>query len=229
MSTDADLLRQRTRALGGETVYVVFDASAAWADRRGAVTHALAVYAQALLTFHANNLVRFVAQRDGRPRVFDALPADATECRVESLVDVALLHSCKQKRALPTRIVVVTATPITSFVAGMNGAFAAQKLETVVDVVDLSALGSPELVQVTQLTQGIYLRPQRSVASDLMQLVPDVATRQSLAPPPRPAVDLRAECFCHRLPVKTGYVCSVCLAVYCQVERTCPSCNVAVM
>lgn len=50
----------------------------------------------------------------------------------------------------------------------------------------------------------------------LHPLLPDPWARHSLVPPADAAVDFRAACFCHRRVVDIGYVCSVCLSIFCE-------------
>ena len=38
-------------------------------------------------------------------------------------------------------------------------------------------------------------------------------------------VDYRAACFCHRQLVDVGFVCSVCLSIYCRVSPICTTCH----
>lgn len=39
------------------------------------------------------------------------------------------------------------------------------------------------------------------------------------------AVDFRAACFCHHKTVSVGYVCSVCLSIFCHPKRRCDTCR----
>jgi hypothetical protein len=39
------------------------------------------------------------------------------------------------------------------------------------------------------------------------------------------SVDFRASCFCHQKLIDTGYVCSVCLSVFCAQTETCTTCD----
>lgn len=45
--------------------------------------------------------------------------------------------------------------------------------------------------------------------------LPDATARKHLLPPTNISVDFRAACFCHRRVVDVGYVCSVCLSIFC--------------
>jgi len=244
MSSSSTILKQRALEAGGEVVFLVLDCNAeAWEKARvlpSDVILAVSVFRQAVWTFHANNQLSILLSANkksiilsDRPlTVNDVFHADAGP--IELGIDFALLQAYKRKRVhksvTPIRIVVVTASPISNFIVGMNSAFAAQKLDIVVDVVDAWPCHNPtaELVQITQLTSGVYFKPRQDLLDHLYFLVPDAHTRSSMSAIQRPAIDLRAECFCHRTPVSIGYVCSVCLAVYCQIPTNCPSCNVKV-
>ena len=81
-----DLLRKRQRELGGETVYLVFDGSSQWASSSHgtaeSISLSIAVFAEAVKTFHANNHVYLVAyspQTGRRPRFRLTLACIATK------------------------------------------------------------------------------------------------------------------------------------------------------
>lgn len=59
-------------------------------------------------------------------------------------------------------------------------------------------------------TQTVQLLPLL-----LFAFLPDPATRRHLIPPTAIAVDFRAACFCHRRVVDIGFVCSICLSIFC--------------
>jgi len=59
----------------------------------------------------------------------------------------------------------------------------------------------------------------------LWLFLPDESTRKMLVYPPKTHVDFRAACFCHRKLVDIGYVCSVCLSVFCSFTPICSTCN----
>lgn len=40
-------------------------------------------------------------------------------------------------------------------------------------------------------------------------------------------VDFRASCFCHKRTIDVGYVCSVCLAIFCKQMPSCLICGAA--
>ena len=55
--------------------------------------------------------------------------------------------------------------------------------------------------------------------------LPEHGTRKMLVYPPKTHVDFRAACFCHRKLIDVGYVCSVCLSVFCAFTPICSTCN----
>jgi transcription initiation factor TFIIH subunit 3 len=81
---------------------------------------------------------------------------------------------------------------------------------------------------------GVYLRPHQPAA--LLQYLlgvfsADTATRASLSlgvGSGTQAVDYRASCFCHKNVIDTGYICSVCLSIFCKANMKlsqCPTCG----
>ncbi|XP_064621006.1 general transcription factor IIH subunit 3-like isoform X2 [Lineus longissimus] len=109
----------------------------------------------------------------------------------------------------------------------MNVVFTAQKQDVLIDACILDN-ESGLLQQACDITGGIYLKiPQ---VSGLLQYLlwaylPDADTRKMLALPPRVQVDYRAACFCHRNLIDIGYVCSVCLSIFCTFSPICSTCQ----
>ena len=50
----------------------------------------------------------------------------------------------------------------------------------------------------------------------MMAFLPDQRSRHHLILPSRVDVDFRAACFCHRRVVNIGFVCSICLSIFCE-------------
>jgi len=118
--------------------------------------------------------------------------------------------------------------PPRQYVAVMNAIFSAQRLGACIDACAIGAQDSAMLQQAAHLTGGLYLRPPRP--EGLLQYLlsvfaVDVASRASLRTAPPPSVDFRASCFCHKRPIDTGYVCSVCLSIFCEERATCGTCG----
>ncbi|XP_062532309.1 general transcription factor IIH subunit 3 isoform X4 [Bombyx mori] len=55
--------------------------------------------------------------------------------------------------------------------------------------------------------------------------LPEANERSKLVLPGRGRVDYRAACFCHRELLTIGYVCSVCLSVFCKFSPICTTCH----
>lgn len=147
------------------------------------------------------------------------------------------------------RILLVQVTPDdpSQYIASMNTAFAAQKLGVLIDVVDLSPEPSKILQQVSHLSRGITQRFEALTAPALTEhlltvYLPDADTRKLLRLPPQAAIILQAACFCCGKLRDRGWVCSVCLSVWCKDPRlksfraelipgvqgsqsTCPTCH----
>ena len=84
------------------------------------------------------------------------------------------------------------------------------------------------LQQASNLTNGFYFKiPQISgLLNYLIWLfLPNESTRKIIVYPPKSEVDYRAACFCHRKLIDIGYVCSVCLSVFCSFTPICSTCD----
>ncbi|GIL99299.1 hypothetical protein Vretimale_4493 [Volvox reticuliferus] len=116
------------------------------------------------------------------------------------------------------------------YIPVMNAIFSAQRAEVVLDAVVLASEDSSFLQQAAHLTGGLYFRPAGAAALLgvlLNYFVCDTATRQQLDVTQELGVDFRASCFCHKFVIETGYVCSVCLSIFCQPSRACSTCGTA--
>lgn len=112
----------------------------------------------------------------------------------------------------------------------MNGFFAAQRDKIMVDCCDLDVHGSTEALyrQGCQMTSGFYLKPSRPEALLeylMIAFAADPPSREYLRYPATGNVDFRASCFCHSKLIDTGYVCSVCLSVFCAKTDECATCG----
>ncbi|ROJ92225.1 General transcription factor IIH subunit 3 [Anabarilius grahami] len=86
------------------------------------------------------------------------------------------------------------------------------------------------LQQACDITGGLYLRiPQKIALAQylLWVFLPDADQRSQLLLPPPVHVDYRAACFCHRNLIEIGYVCSVCLSIFCNFSPICTTCETA--
>ncbi|XP_029365944.1 general transcription factor IIH subunit 3 isoform X3 [Echeneis naucrates] len=80
------------------------------------------------------------------------------------------------------------------------------------------------------ITGGLYLKIPQKVALGqylLWVFLPDLEQRSQLVLPPPAHVDYRAACFCHRNLIEIGYVCSVCLSIFCNFSPICTTCETA--
>ncbi|NXV21333.1 TF2H3 factor, partial [Cepphus grylle] len=111
----------------------------------------------------------------------------------------------------------------------MNVIFAAQKQSILIDACVLDS-DSGLLQQACDITGGIYLKVPHmpSLLQYLLWVfLPDQERRSQLVLPPPVHVDYRAACFCHRNLIEIGYVCSVCLSIFCNFSPICSTCETA--
>ncbi|XP_049619601.1 general transcription factor IIH subunit 3 [Syngnathus scovelli] len=111
----------------------------------------------------------------------------------------------------------------------MNVIFAAQKQSILIDACVLES-DSGLLQQACDITGGLYLKiPQKAALAQylLWVFLPDGEQRSQLVLPPPAHVDYRAACFCHRNLIEIGYVCSVCLSIFCNFSPICTTCETA--
>jgi hypothetical protein len=86
------------------------------------------------------------------------------------------------------------------------------------------------LQQASNLTNGIYFKmPQTDglLYYLLWLYLTNENMRKIFVQPPKNQVDYRAACFCHRKLIDIGYVCSVCLSVFCSFTPICSTCDSA--
>jgi transcription initiation factor TFIIH subunit 3 len=117
----------------------------------------------------------------------------------------------------------------------MNCVFSAQKMNVRIDCCNLYKDDSSFFQQAANITSGIYqtvdLLHQHGLIQFLLTvfLMDRVSANYLKAPSPQ-AVDFRPSCFCHHRKFgKTdscvGYVCSVCLSVFCEKKPECVTCG----
>ena len=130
---------------------------------------------------------------------------------------------------LNARILVMTASGATAsqYMNYMNAFFTAQKLGLPIDACMLEK-DSGLLQQGADITGGLYMRVD-NIDSLLQFLVwaflPQTGMRGQLGMPAAAKVDYRAACFCHRQLVDIGFVCSVCLSIFCKFSPICTTCH----
>ncbi|KXJ29229.1 General transcription factor IIH subunit 3 [Exaiptasia diaphana] len=130
---------------------------------------------------------------------------------------------------LKPRILIVKASPdeADQYLTTMNCIFAAQKNNVIIDSCSLHQ-SSGFLQQAADVTGGVYLKIDEtlSLLQHLLWLyLPGHHTRDMLVLPSSQDIDYRAACFCHRKLVDIGFVCSVCLSIYCHFRPRCMTCQ----
>eukprot|EP00842_Homolaphlyctis_polyrhiza_P004225 jgi/Hompol1/4803/HPOL_001274-RA len=99
---------------------------------------------------------------------------------------------------------------------------------TQIDVCRFVKGGSVFLPQAAYITGGIYLEltNQRHMLQYLIHtFLPDQHMRKLLCLAGNDEVDFRASCFCHKKNVDIGFVCSVCLSIFCSSRPECSTCG----
>ncbi|XP_058387246.1 general transcription factor IIH subunit 3 isoform X2 [Diceros bicornis minor] len=114
----------------------------------------------------------------------------------------------KDNQEMKSRILVIKAAEDSAlqYMNFMNVIFAAQKQNILIDACVLDSDSG-------LLQQWVFL--------------PDQDQRSQLILPPPIHVDYRAACFCHRNLIEIGYVCSVCLSIFCNFSPICTTCETA--
>lgn len=115
----------------------------------------------------------------------------------------------------------------------MNAFFTAQKMGVTIDACiggeERQRSGSASILQqACDLTDGTYLKVP-NISSFLEYLIwcllPDFDTRSKLVLPQSKKVSHLAACFCHRNIIDIGFVCSVCLSIFCAFSPICSTCH----
>ncbi|XP_009282204.1 PREDICTED: general transcription factor IIH subunit 3 isoform X2 [Aptenodytes forsteri] len=137
----------------------------------------------------------------------------------------------KTNQEMKSRILVIKAAEDSAlqYMNFMNVIFAAQKQNILIDACVLDS-DSGLLQQACDITGGIYLKVPHmpSLLQYLLWVfLPDQEQRSQLVLPPPIHVDYRAACFCHRNLIEIGYVCSVCLSIFCNFSPICSTCETA--
>ncbi|KAA1476055.1 transcription factor Tfb4 [Dentipellis sp. KUC8613] len=128
------------------------------------------------------------------------------------------------------RILILSVSPdlSTAYIPVMNAIFSAQKLKVNIDVCKVYGPDTVFLQQAAHLTGGSYIYLERRDAFLqylIMSFLPTPSMRKVLAVPKQDKVDFRAACFCHKNIVDIGFVCSVCLSIFCSPVPVCSTCR----
>jgi transcription initiation factor TFIIH subunit 3 len=114
------------------------------------------------------------------------------------------------------------------YIPTMNAIFAAQGSGVVLDAFVLGSSDSAFLQQASHLTGGLYMRasePAGMLEYLLGAFSADTATREAMSVTcSSQIVDYRASCFCHKQIIDTGYICSVCLSIFCKANMKATKC-----
>jgi len=159
----------------------------------------------------------------------------SNESLLAGAMAMALAHVNRQQASAATGSKVVARMLVLSssgdsaaqYMNYMNVFFTAQKLNIPVDVCMIGQ-DSGLLQQGSDITGGLYIKVTQ--LGELLQyltwlFLPGPAVRKMLGAPPPVKVDYRAACFCHRQLVDVGYVCSVCLSIFCKFNPVCTTCH----
>jgi len=128
------------------------------------------------------------------------------------------------------RVLVMTASGATAsqYMNYMNAFFTAQKMGVPVDTCMMDR-ESGLLQQGADITGGLYVKvPNLDCLFQFLSWIylPEVGgLRSQLGMPTSAKVDYRAACFCHRNLVEVGFVCSVCLSIFCKISPICTTCQ----
>lgn len=131
---------------------------------------------------------------------------------------IALALAFANKQSLKCRITVLSVSSSTiQYIPMMNTIFAAQKMGIPISI--LKVRGEQTfLQQASDATSGIYVTLHGSILQTLVMRFLN-PTKQSSN------VDFRASCFCHKEVLDVGYVCSVCLSIFCRPYGKCLTCD----
>ncbi|KAK7207554.1 TFIIH subunit Tfb4/p34 [Myxozyma melibiosi] len=115
------------------------------------------------------------------------------------------------------------------YVPIMNCIFAAQKMKVPIDICKIGK-DTVFLQQAADTTGGVYIHldhPKGLTQYLMTAFLPDRLLRTHLVLPTQSSIDFRAACFCHKRVVDIGYVCNICLSIFCQppADRSCAICS----
>jgi hypothetical protein len=154
-------------------------------------------------------------------------------------IGLCCIQRCKSQ-VDSSRIAIFTANNDSSssfssqFMNFMNVFFTAQKMNVVIDTCILSSeiedsrLTMSIFQQGCDLTNGLYLKLSNLNAFLeylIWTLLPDTDTRKKLVLPTQKKISYKAACFCHRNLIDIGYVCSICLSIFCTFSPICSTCH----
>eukprot|EP00835_Amoeboradix_gromovi_P003610 NODE_246_length_12992_cov_0.264407.p7 type:complete len:217 gc:universal NODE_246_length_12992_cov_0.264407:5014-5664(+) len=139
---------------------------------------------------------------------------------LDAAISIALMKLRKSTK--DKRIIVISALPDNEkqYISMMNCIFSSQKLHITIDSIVLCS--SIYLQQAAFITNGLYIQTtQNKLLQQLLDSIPIEGGQRLLMS----KVDFRASCFCHRKMIDIGYVCSVCLSIFCKKIAACMTCK----
>ncbi|RYN94964.1 hypothetical protein AA0120_g3770 [Alternaria tenuissima] len=146
--------------------------------------------------------------------------ASADSTALAALADSENTHVDRVPLTSRILIVSVSGDLANQYIPVMNSIFAAQRKRIPIDILKLAG-DTVLLQQASDATGGVYMKPdcpEGLLQYLMMAFLPDVTARTSLIVPSAGGVDFRAACFCHRKVVDIGFVCSVCLSIFCNPD-----------
>lgn len=177
-----------------------------------------------LLLSHINRRTITWAEAHGASNVDSTTTTTTTGTATAGAADPSSSTGTQSERAtgLQSRILIISVSSSTDsahqYIPIMNSIFACQRLHIPIDVCKLSG-DAVFLQQASDATKGVYIslnEPRGLLQYLMMAFLPDQRTRRHLVLPSRIDVDFRAACFCHRRVVNIGFVCSICLSIFCE-------------
>ncbi|KAL6706779.1 RNA polymerase II transcription factor B subunit 4 [Coniothyrium glycines] len=156
--------------------------------------------------------------------------ASAENMSLAALADAENTHVDRVPLTSRILIVSVSGDLANQYIPVMNSIFAAQRKRIPIDILKLAG-DTVLLQQASDATGGVYMKPERPeglLQYLMMAFLPDTTARASLVIPSAGGVDFRAACFCHRKVVDIGFVCSVCLSIFCSAslpDNLCLTCG----
>ncbi|CAN1134549.1 General transcription and DNA repair factor IIH subunit TFB4 [Linum perenne] len=187
----------------------------------------------AFYTVLLQRLEEFVSKDENLGKQEDS-PEKRTSSLLSGSLSMALCYIQRVFRSGPLhpqpRILCLQGSPDGSeqYVSVMNAIFSAQRSMVPIDCCYVGSHNSAFLQQASYITGGVYVKPQH--LDGLFQYLVtvfavDLHSRDFLQLPRPAGVDFRASCFCHKTTIDMGYVCSVCLSIFCKRHQKCSTCG----
>ncbi|EEB09185.1 transcription factor TFIIH complex subunit Tfb4 [Schizosaccharomyces japonicus yFS275] len=168
---------------------------------------------------------------EGMARLVESTNSISTKTMMSGALSRALayINRIQTESPLRSRILIfsLSGDVALQYISTMNCIFCAQKKNIPINVCSLSK-ETLFLEQAVDATGGIYIKveePKGLLQHLMMSLFPDQNLRKHINIPNQANVDFRATCFCHKKILDIGYVCSVCLSIFCSPRDQCTTCH----